>query len=192
MLGLLLCFYLCCRTTDKIQSTAVLSAVAAAAKAWQKFKGPEQNSDAEQVAEVSSANHPEQQHVCSSSAVAGSAPATRHASASVSQPSPSDALTDTAVGGRAYSTGSIHAVVQSLGASPSHAAGLQPTNSSGSSVIGGQPGYRVDFAQLEADAAAGGSSVAQQGGEEAYEGLDAEQQASAADLRARVAARMRR
>ena len=192
MLGLLLCFYLCCRTTDKIHSTAVLSAVAAAAKAWQKFKGPEQNGDAEQVAEVSSADHPEQQHVCSSSAVAGSAPATRHASASVSQPSPSDALTDTPVGGRAYNTGSIHAVVQPLGASPSHAAGLQPTNSSGSSVIGGQPGYRVDFAQLEADAAAGGSSVAQQGGEEAYEGLDAEQQASAADVRARVAARMRR
>ena len=169
--------------------------MAAAAKAWQKFKAPEQKGNAEQVAEVSSADHPEQQHVCSSSGVASSAPATRHASASVSQPSPSDALTNTAAGGRANSTGNIHAAVQSLGASPSHAAGLQPTDSSRSSVIGGQPSHRVDFVQSvahAADVASEGAAVAQQGEEAADEGVDAEQQASAADLRARVAARMRR
>lgn len=166
-------------------------AVATAAKAWQKLKGPEHKSNAELV-EVTSVYHLQQQHVCSSSAVASSGPTTRHASASLCQPSPADAFTSSAAGGQGGSAGNIHAAVQSLRASPSHAAGLQPTDSSESGVIGG---YRVDFAQSGADvadAAVGGASVAQQGGENAEEGLDAEQQASAADLRARVAARMRR
>ena len=119
-------------------------AVATAAKAWQKLKGPEHKGNAELV-EVTSVYHLEQQHVCSSSAVASSGPTTRHASASLCQPSPADAFTSSAAGGQAGSAGNIHAAVQSLRASPSHAAGLQPTDSSESGVIGG---YRVDFAQF--------------------------------------------
>ena len=164
--------------------------MATAAKAWQKLKGPEQKSDAEQAAEVSCVDQPEQQHVCSSSSAVASSAATT--SASVCQPSPADAVTHTSAGGGAHHAGKCHAAVQSHTASPSHAAGLQPTDSSRSGVLGRQPSHRVAFAQSGADAAAGGAAVAEAGGEEAEEGLDAEQQASAADLRARVAARMRR
>ena len=167
---------------QRINTFVFSSAVATAAKAWQKFKGPEQEIDSQQAAD-----HSEQQHVCSS-AVASRAPATVHTSSGVCQPAPSDALRNAAAGGGADNAGSVHAAVQSLRASPSHTAGLQLTDSSRSSVVGGQASHRVEFEQSGADAAAGDAAVAQQAGE----GLEAEQQVSAADLRARVAARMRR
>ena len=181
-----------CNNWMKISTFVFLAAVAAAAKTWQKFKGPEQIGNSEQAAEASLVDHSEQQDVCSSSsAVASRAPATMHTGPDPSQPSPCGAVRDT-TGDGGNSIGNSHAAVQSGGASPSHAVGLQLTDSSRSSVVGGQPSHRVEFARSEADAAAGGAAVVQHGGDEAEEGLEAEQQASAADLRARVAAHMRR
>ena len=165
--------------------------MATAAKAWQKYKGQEHKTSGEQVAGLSSVDHAEQQHVCSNMAEASNASATGNTSPSLCQPSV--AVRDTAAGISAIGADKSQAAD---GASSSHAAGLQPVGSSNVTSHMGerQHSHRVEFVQSmvdTADAAAHGASVRHQGGA-AGEGLEAEQQATAADLRARVAARMRR
>lgn len=167
--------------------------MATAAKAWQKYKGQEHNTNGEQAAEIASVDHAEQQRVCSNMAEASSAPAAGNTSPGLCQPSPSWAVRETAAGNSATGIDSSQAADE---ASSSHAAGLQPVDSSNvrSHVGERQHSHRVEFVQSQvhpADAAAQGASVSQQGGE-ADQGLEAEQQATEADLRARVAARMRR
>lgn len=173
--------------------------MATAAKAWQKYKGQEHKSNTEQAAGLSSVDHAEQQqqHVCSNMAEASSAPAAGNTSPGLCQPSPFQAVRDTAAANSsANGINNSQAAVQSQGASSSHAAGLQPVDSSDiSSHVGErQHSHRVEFVQSKvdpADAAAHDAPVSHQGGE-ADERLEAEQQATAADMRARVAARMRR
>lgn len=174
--------------------------MATAAKAWQKYKGQEHKTNGEQVVGISSVEHAEQQHVCSNMVEAVCGPATGNPCPGLCQPSPSVAVRDTAgaVRDSALGSGAVGADKSQAadGASSSHAAGLQPVDSSDvrSQVGDRQHSHRVEFVQSSvdpADAAARGASASHQGGA-ADEGLEAEQQATAADLRARVAARMRR
>lgn len=185
---------------------AVLAKVATATKAWQKLKGPEHRPDAQQVTGMTS----KIQGVCSSRADTSCAPVSNApvsnapvSNALVSKRSNTDqwqqvpSVRDTAAGSSALGAGNSSAAVQAGGALLSHAAEVQPTGSGSinSSALSRQSGHRVGFAKSEVDPAEAGTSdtaTALPGEAEAVQGQQAEEQALAAELRARVAARVRR
>ena len=167
---------------------------------WQKFKGSQDQPDAEHIAGIPSRDLGEQEHVHSSTAETSCAP-NMYIATDLGQRLPSGVVRDAAAGngvGNAVdsSAGNSRAASQPYGASATHAACLQPSDSSGisSSTLDRQPCHSVGFAQSEPDPAEAGTigAVAVHQAAEAEQGQDAEQHASAADFRARVAARMRR
>lgn len=174
-----------------VSPSGVIAKVATAAKAWQKLRAPEHQPDAEQATgSTTRAKAALQQD--SSTAETSSVP-DRRTVTDPWQKLPSGSVRDTAASSSADGAGNSPAAVQAGGASCSHAVEVHPTDD-GSRVFGREPCHRVGFAEAEVEPAdAGpGSDTALHDGTEAAQGRQGEEQASDAELRARLAARVRR
>ncbi|KAL3143046.1 hypothetical protein ABBQ38_003321 [Trebouxia sp. C0009 RCD-2024] len=179
-----------------VSPAGVIAKVATAAKAWQKIRASKHKPDAEQTAGSTSRAKAALQHD-SSMAETSSVP-DRRTDTDLWQKLPSGAVRDrdTAAGSGADGAGSSPAAVPVGGGSSSHAAGVQPTDDRGvgSSAFDRQPCHRVGFAKAEgepADAAIGRDiALPERAG--AVQGRQGEEHASDAELRARLAARVRR
>lgn len=176
-------------TRPDVSPAGVLAKVATAAKGWQKFRKAEQAAACDGSTEQTAVCHSTEE-----ASVSGGNRQHSHAARETELLFNAAMTMNNTLGSAGNSDANVHLATGSA----SHAAVLQPVvcgSSAGSHADTSQPHYRVGFAESVEVSTANAAEVAavalRQWAEE-EQGQQTDQLASAADLRARMAAGMRR